>query len=96
MVRVAAHTSDYSTAWRIRDSLAAHPLLGGGAANIRVTADHSGVVLEGWAMDNAVYDLALRMALRAAGRRAVSTQLTVQGCPNLSRYCNAYAAHTLP
>ena len=60
-------------------------LLGGRAANIRVVADHSGVVLEEWAVDNAVYDLALRMALRAAGRRAVSTQLTVRDCPNLNR-----------
>jgi osmotically-inducible protein OsmY len=80
MVRVAATTSDHITAWRIRDSLASHPLLGGATADIDVIADHAGVVLQGWAIDHAVHDLALKMALRAAGRRTVFTQVTVQDC----------------
>ena len=85
MVRVATHTSDSSTAWRIRDSLAAHPLLGGGSADICVAANRSGVVLEGWAIDREVNELALKMALRAAGRQAVSTHLTVRSCSNARR-----------
>ena len=71
MVRVAAATSDHITAWRIRDSLASHPMLGGGTANIRVHADHNHVVLDGWAMDAAVRELAMKIAARSAGRRAV-------------------------
>lgn len=85
MVVVATHTPDQNTAWRIRDTLAAHPLLGGNSANIRVNADRSGVVLEGWTADSGVSDLALRMAVRAAGRRIVATHLTVQNCPNIAR-----------
>lgn len=83
MVRVAPATSDHITAWRIRDLLASHPMLGGGAAEIRVVADHRRVVLEGWAMDAAVRDLALKMASRAAGKRAVSTQVAIQNCRSL-------------
>lgn len=83
MVRVAAATPDQITAWRIRDSLASHPVLGGGTANIRVLADYNHVVLEGWAMDATVHDLALKIASRSAGRRAVSTRVVVQNCRNL-------------
>ncbi len=80
MVHVAAATSDHVTAWRVRDSLASHPMLGGGTADIRVLADYTHVVLEGWAMDAAVHDLAMKMASRSAGRRAVSTHMTVENC----------------
>lgn len=58
-------------------------MLGGGTANLRIIADHSRVVLEGWVMDPAVYDIALRLAARAAGRRAVSAQITVENCRSL-------------
>ena len=84
MVRVAATTSDPRTAWRVRDTLAAHPMLGGGMANIRVAVDHSRVVLEGWTMDAGIYDLAIRLAARSAGHRAVAARLTVENC---RRHC---------
>ena len=80
MVSVHGDTSDRITAWRIRDALAAHPLLGGAAAQIRVIATHDGIVLEGWALDEEVRALAVKMALRAAGRRSVQLRLTVAGC----------------
>ena len=77
MVRVATGASDQAMAWRVRDSLAAHPLLGGRSADIEIMANRDGIVLEGWTADNAVLDLAVKMALRAAGRRSVSTHLEV-------------------
>jgi len=80
MVRVDATTSDQSTAWRVRDSLASHPVLGGGAASISVIANHNSVVLEGWAMDESVVGLAIKLAGRAAARRAISTRLAVRNC----------------
>jgi hypothetical protein len=80
MVRVHGDTSDRATAWRIRDALAAHPLLGGGAAQIRIIATREGIVLEGWTLDEDVRQLAVRMAHRAAGRRAVQLRLHVTRC----------------
>jgi osmotically-inducible protein OsmY len=80
MVRVDSTTTDRITAWRIRDALASHPTLGGGTADICVVADYSSVVLQGWAMDSKVHDLAMKMATRAAGRRTVSMQLAIRNC----------------
>jgi len=71
MVRVAINASDPDTAWRVRDALATHPLLGGATAQITVVAGHQYVVLEGWTMDDQVKQLASRLAKRAAGHCAV-------------------------
>lgn len=80
MVSVHSNTSDRAMAWRIRDVMAAHPLLGGAAAQIHVTATRDGIVLEGWALDEEVRSLAGRMAHRAAGRRSVQLKLKVTRC----------------
>ena len=77
MVRVSLGASDPITAWRVRDALAVHPLLGGATAQINIVASHELVILEGWAMDEALQTVALRLALRAAGRRSVQTRLRI-------------------
>jgi len=75
MVRVAINASDMDTAWRVRDTLAAHPLLGGATAQITVVAGYQCVMLEGWTMDDQVRQLAIRLAKRAAGHCAVQLHL---------------------
>jgi hypothetical protein len=75
MVKVSKFLTDPVTAWRIRDALATHPLLGGALAQIQVNACYETVILEGWAFDEEVRQLALRLAMRAAGRRAVEMRL---------------------
>lgn len=75
MVRVAMNASDPDTAWRVRDALASHPLLGGATAHITVIACHHAVELEGWTVDEQVKQLALRLAKRAAGRCVVQFRL---------------------
>lgn len=75
MVRVAIDAADPDTAWRVRDALASHPLLGGATAQITVVANHHCVVLEGWTVDDEVKQLAIRLARRAAGRSAVQMRL---------------------
>ena len=80
MVRVSQITSDQATAWRIRDEMASHPLLGGPAAQISVIADYDAVILEGWTHDDKVRRLAIRLALRAAGHRPVQPRLSVKHC----------------
>ena len=80
MVRVSQTTSDQVTAWRIRDEMASHPLLGGAAAHINVIAGDEGIILEGWAFDEMVRSLAIRRALRAAGHLPVQTRLSIQHC----------------
>lgn len=75
MVRVSTGTSDRVTAWRIRDALAMHPLLGGSTAQIQVSATYERVVLEGWTLDEELTQLAIRLALQAAGRRSVQPNL---------------------
>lgn len=80
MVTVHGDTSDWAMAWRIRDAMAAHPLLGGAAAQIRVIATRDGIVLEGWTLDEEVRSLAGRMAHRAAGRRLVQLKLSATRC----------------
>lgn len=71
MVRVAINAADPDTAWRVRDALASHPLLGGATAQITVIASHHCVILEGWTVDDQVKQLAIRLARRAAGRCVV-------------------------
>jgi hypothetical protein len=79
MVRVAINAADPDTAWRVRDALASHPLLGGATAQITVIASHHCVILEGWTVDEQVKQLAIRLAKRAAGRCVV--QLRLQSRP---------------
>ncbi|MCB0065173.1 MAG: BON domain-containing protein [Caldilineaceae bacterium] len=78
MVRVDQNTTDRIVAWRVRDALAAHPLLGGHLAKIHVIAGYEGVVLEGWAQDEQVARLAVKLARRAAGARTIQTNLQMR------------------
>jgi len=78
MVRVDQRTTDRIVAWRVRDALAAHPLLGGHMAQITVTAGYEGVVLDGWAQDEEVLRLAVKLAHRAAGSRTIQTNLLMR------------------
>lgn len=87
MVRVSLGASDPITAWRVRDALATHPLLGGATAQISIVASHDLVVLEGWTLDEALQTVALRLALRAAGRRPVQARLRI-GTPLRRRTSN--------
>ncbi len=75
MVRVAINAPDPDTAWRVRDALASHPLLGGATAQITVLAGEHYIVLEGWTVDDQVKQVATRLARRAAGRCVVQTLL---------------------
>jgi osmotically-inducible protein OsmY len=77
MVRVDFMTTDKITAWQIRDRLACHPLLGGAAAQISISASHEHVILSGWTGDERLLAIAARMAQGAAGRRLVSVKLNV-------------------
>lgn len=81
MIRVAINTTDRDTAWRVRDALASHPLLGGATAQITVVAHHNCVMLEGWTVDDQVKQLAIRLARRAAGRCAVQMRLSSRAHP---------------
>ena len=78
MVRVDQNTTDRIVAWRVRDALAAHPLLGGHLAQITVIAGYEGVVLNGWAQDEDVLCLAVKLARRAAGSRSIQTNLQMR------------------
>jgi hypothetical protein len=75
MVRVAINGINPDMAWRVRDALASHPLLGGATAQITVIASHHGVILEGWTVDDQIKQLAMRLARRAAGRCVVQMRL---------------------
>jgi hypothetical protein len=79
MVRVAVNAADLNTAWRVRDALASHPLLGGATAQITVVAGPHCVLLEGWTVDDQVKQLAIRLARRAAGKCVV--QMRLESCP---------------
>ena len=75
MVRVEINTADPCTAWRVRDALASHPLLGGATAQIVISATLTGVLVEGWTVDDEVQRLAHLLARRAAGRRTIEMRL---------------------
>ena len=75
MVKVHGNTTDCAVAWRVRDALAAHPLLGGATAHIEIIGGYEGVVLEGWVVDEGVVQVAVRLACRAAGRRVIQSHL---------------------
>lgn len=80
MVRVDHTTVDKATAWRIRDALASHPLLGGCTAQINIAAGSDGVLLTGWTSDDELKQIASRLALRAAGKRPVHLALQTTRC----------------
>jgi osmotically-inducible protein OsmY len=75
MVQIEANPRDPAAAWRVRDALAAHPLLGGATAQIEICANRETIILEGWVLDETVRALAVRLAQRAAGRRTVQNRL---------------------
>ena len=77
MVRVDLMATDKITAWRIRDAMANHPLLGGCTAQISIDAGREYVTLSGWASDQGLSEIAGRLAQNAAGRRLVSIDLRV-------------------
>jgi hypothetical protein len=77
MVRVDLMTTDKITAWRIRDAMACHPLLGGCTAQISIDANYEHVTLSGWTSDERLSEIALRLAQNAAGRRLISVNLNV-------------------
>lgn len=79
MVRVAINAANPDTAWRVRDALASHPLLGGATAQLTVIANTHCVVLEGWTVDDQVKQLATRLARRAAGRCVVQIRVQSRG-----------------
>lgn len=78
MVVIHPTTRDCATAWRVRDALAAHPLLGGATVSIRISAGPTVVLLEGWVQDERILQLALRLAQRSAGQRTVKNGLQAQ------------------
>ena len=80
MVRVHPTTTDKITAWRVRDALACHPLLGGATAQISVSAGIENVILTGWTLDERLMQEAQHLARRAAGRRVVQMQLHTTRC----------------
>lgn len=75
MVRVSTVTTDSVTAWRIRDALAAYPLLGGATAQIYVAASYDCIILEGWTLDEELRKVAVRLAKQAAGNRPVDNRI---------------------
>ena len=75
MVKVDCQTTDQIVAWRVRDALAAHPLLGGATAQIHIIGGYDEIILEGWAADEQVIHLATQLTRRAAGRRTVAPRL---------------------
>lgn len=86
MIKVHHETTDPVTAWRVRDALACHPLLGGASTQIAVLASRRRIVLTGWASDDELTRLATRMAGRAAGRPVqVQVQVTRTARPSMGR-----------
>lgn len=80
MVRVANSATNKVVAWRVRDAMARHPSLNSATAQITiytkrgVSGQHT-VLLDGWALDERVRQLAIRLAVRAAGCHAVQAHL---------------------
>jgi osmotically-inducible protein OsmY len=81
MVKVDGTTTDCAIAWRVRDALAAHPLLGGATAQIHVIVNRQAIVLDGWALNEHVVQLAARLACRVAGQRTVQLRLQNRSLP---------------
>jgi hypothetical protein len=87
MVVIHPTTRDCATAWRVRDALAAHPLLAGATVAIRISAGPAAVVLEGWVQDERILQLAVRLAQRSAGQRAVQSTLRPQSANKKLAQC---------
>jgi osmotically-inducible protein OsmY len=81
MVRVSAVAPDLGTAWRIRDTMAAHPLLGGATAQIEVSASHECVTLDGWTLDEGLIKVAEKLAKPVAGKRSVENRIQAKRVP---------------
>ena len=81
MVKVHTNTTDKVTAWRVRDALAAHPVLGGATAQISVIAHLQVIILDGWVIDDHAIQVAIRLANHAAGQRAVQPRLCTTNRP---------------
>jgi osmotically-inducible protein OsmY len=77
MICVSPSTIDKATAWRVRDAMARHPLLGGAIVQIQINACREVVTLEGWVLDEGLQQLATRIAVRAAGSKPVAEQLRI-------------------
>lgn len=78
MIQVSSSSREMAIAWRVRDALARHPLLGGATADIQIEMCSHVVVLEGWVLDEGLSDLVHRLASRAAGQRPIRTSLRVR------------------
>ena len=89
MVRVDQATVDKKTAWRIRDALASHPLLGGCTARIDIVVSADDVLLTGWVSDEKLTQTVSRLAVRAAGKRPVLIQLQTSLTKNIHDACLA-------
>lgn len=87
MVRVDQAAADRAMAWRVRDALASHPLLGGCTAEINITATADGVTLTGWIADERLSSVVYRLAVRAAGKRPVHTCLQRALTKNIQGAC---------
>jgi osmotically-inducible protein OsmY len=77
MICVSPSTIDQATAWRVRDAMARHPLLGGAIVQIQIEACRDAVTLEGWVLDEGLQQLAIQIARRAAGSRVVMERLRI-------------------
>ena len=87
MVRVDRTTIDKATAWRVRDALASHPLLGGCTARINIVATADNVILTGWVSDEKLTQIVSRLTLRAAGNRPVHVCLQTSLTQNIHDAC---------
>lgn len=97
MVKVSKTASNKIIAWRVRDAMARHPSLNSATAwiVIHTAQDAAGVntiQLEGWALDDRVRQLAIKLAARAAGRHAVQSNLQIE---RTRRRKSANVKHTL-
>lgn len=75
MVTVHCRTTDTITAWRVRDALACHPLLGGATADIAIEATHAHVTIHGWIAKQELTMVVNRLARQSAGRRTVEVEV---------------------
>lgn len=78
MIQVSSGSGDTALAWRVRDALARHPLLGGATTDITIEVSSQIITLEGWVLDEGLSDLAQRLASRAAGRHPIRLRLLIR------------------
>jgi len=87
MVKVDQTTTDRATAWRIRDALASHPLLGGCTARINIVASSDDITLSGWVSDEKLTQIVALLARRSAGKRPVHLRLKTSLTKNIHSAC---------